>query len=216
MLTLPTVAQIRRITPVDPLYPQECALREDVLLKPIGYDLPRFQREFAGLEDRFEHFVAVTHRPGNASRSMAGLDAATTEPASTNGTATGSPNAGDNSNGSAGGPCVIGCAALLPNYPAPGVGKLMQMAVDRQRQGEGIGRRLVVAVESRAFGELGLSELFCHAQVPAVGFYESLGWEIASDEFFEAGIPHRKMVMRSPGAPGESTNGTPADTDEIG
>lgn len=153
------MAEIRRITTDDPLYPQECALREQVLLNPIGYDMARFRAEFTGLEERFEHFVAVV-RHGSGLR-------------------------------------VVGCATLLPNYPSPGMGKLMQMAVDPQRQGEGLGRRLVVAVESRAFGELGLTELFCHAQLPAMGFYEALGWGTDSDEFTEAGIPHRRMRLRA-------------------
>lgn len=153
------MAEILRITTDHPLYPQECALRELVLLNPIGYDMARFRREFAGMEEKFEHFVAVVRH--------------------------------------AAGPRVIGCATLLPNYPGEAVGKLMQMAVDPQRQGEGLGRRLVVAVESRAFGELGLVELFCHAQLPAMGFYEALGWDVDSDEFMEAGIAHRRMRLRA-------------------
>jgi predicted GNAT family N-acyltransferase len=73
----------------------------------------------------------------------------------------------------------------------------MQMAVDLQRQGEGLGTRLVVAIEQRAFGELGLRELFCHARDTALGFYQTLGWEFDSDIFSEAGIPHRKMIFRN-------------------
>lgn len=140
----------------DPLYPQECALREDVLLHPIGYDIGRFKSEF-GVEDRFEHFVAVLDHPG--------------------------------------GPRVIGTACLLPEYPSAGIGKLMQMAVDPQRQGEGIGRRLVVEIERRAFGELGLHAIFCHARDTAYGFYASLGWEFDSDTFMEAGVAHRRMIF---------------------
>lgn len=141
----------------NPLYPQACELRENVLLRPIGFDMARF-RELFDVEERFEHFVAVFDHPS--------------------------------------GPRVIGTACLLPDYPSPGIGKLMQMAVDPQRQGEGIGRRLVVALERRAFGELGLTELFCHARDNAYGFYESLGWDFDSDTFSEAGVPHRKMVFR--------------------
>ncbi len=141
-----------------PLYAQECALREDVLLRPIGFDMSRFRREFAGLEERLEHFVAISVQQGRER--------------------------------------VIGCAALLPNEPRPGCGRLTQMAVDRQRQGEGLGRMLVVAVESRAFGELQLMELFSHVQVVRLGFFEALGWEPDGEVFTEAGVPHRKMVMR--------------------
>jgi len=153
--------QIRRITMGDPLYAQECALREAVLLKPIGHDLAWFRREFAGVEEKFEHFVAVFDHPL--------------------------------------GPRVVGCAALLPDHPAKGTGKLMQMAIDAQRQGEGIGTRLVVALERRAFGELGMTELFCHARDTAYGFYLNLGWEFDSPTFKEGGVDHRKMVFR-PGA----------------
>jgi N-acetylglutamate synthase-like GNAT family acetyltransferase len=152
------VAAIRRITMGHPLYAQEVALREDVLLRPIKYDIARYRLEFPGLEEKLEHFVAVASQHGRER--------------------------------------VIACAALLPNVPGPGTGRLTQMAVDRQRQGEGLGRRLVVAVESRAFGELGLTELFAHVQVGIKGFFESLGWEPDGPEFNEAGIPHQKMVMR--------------------
>ncbi len=151
--------QVRRISADDPLYPQQCALRESVLLGPIGLNMASFRAMFPGVEERFEHFVAVFDHPA--------------------------------------GPRVIGSASLLPDYPESGVGKLMQMAVDPQRQGEGLGTRLVVAVERRAFGELGLRELFCHARDTAYGFYSSLGWEFDSDTFDEAGIPHRRMTFRN-------------------
>jgi len=91
---------------------------------------------------------------------------------------------------------VIGCVCLLPDEPKAGVGKLMQMAVDPQRQREGVGRELVAELERRAFGELGLAELFCHARLDAVSFYERMGWTTEGDQFQEAGIPHYRMVFR--------------------
>lgn len=152
------MVRIHRITTADPLYGQECALREDVLLRPLGLTMDRFNAEFPGVEEKLEHFVATVEI--------------------------------------AGGERVVGCAALLKDEPREGAGRVMQMAVNLQRQGEGIGRRLIVAVEVRAFGELGLSELFCHAQVPAVGFYEKLGWSAEPDTFLEAGIPHRRVAIQ--------------------
>lgn len=157
VLVWTVMIEIRRISADDPLYPQQCALRELVLLGPIGLDMAKFKAMFPGVEEKFEHFVAVFDHPT--------------------------------------GPRVIGTASLLSNHPSDGVGKLMQMVVDPQRQGEGLGTRLVVAVERRAFGELGLKELYCHARDTAYGFYSSLGWEFDSDTFDEAGIPHRKMVF---------------------
>ncbi|MEM1186390.1 MAG: GNAT family N-acetyltransferase [Planctomycetota bacterium] len=94
------------------------------------------------------------------------------------------------------GPTVLGCALLLPGHPDEKTGKVMQVAVNRQRQGEGIGRRLMIAVESRAFGELGLELLFCHAQVTAVPFYERLAWASVGEKFVEAGIDHFRMELR--------------------
>ena len=151
-----------RISNTHPLYRQACDLRERVLLRPLGFDIPWFLATYPDIDARAEHFVAILDHP------------------------TGSR--------------VVGCALLIPDYPAPGVGKLMQMAVDPQRQGEGIGRRLVVEVERRAFGELGLREVFCHAQNPAMGFYRALGWEADPEEFSEAGIPHHRMRIVQPAA----------------
>lgn len=97
--------------------------------------------------------------------------------------------------GSPGGDRVVGCVLLLPETDAPGVGKLMQMAVHPQRQGEGIGKRLVVEVERHAFSELSLERLYCHAQLHAASFYEALGWTPVGGIFQEAGIPHQKMTI---------------------
>lgn len=91
---------------------------------------------------------------------------------------------------------VIGTVCLLPNYPDRGVGKLTQMVVDEQRQREGLGRELVANLERRAFGELRLDSLFCHAQVTASGFYQRMGWEVVGPQFQEGGIPHVRMEFR--------------------
>ncbi|MEM7754453.1 MAG: GNAT family N-acetyltransferase [Planctomycetota bacterium] len=96
----------------------------------------------------------------------------------------------------ANGPTVLGCALFMPGKPDAKSGKVSQVAINRQRQGEGIGRRLMIAVESRALGELGLETLFCHAQMAAVPFYERLGWTAVGEVFTEAGIEHRRMELQ--------------------
>lgn len=158
---------IQRITPTSPLYPSAVALREGVLLNPIGYDHAKFTTEYPGVDQRAEHFVAVLDHPT--------------------------------------GPRAVGCLLLLtdekPSESGVTQAKVMQMAVDPQRQGEGLGRRLVVAAEARAFGELGLGRLYCHAQDRAIGFYEALGWHPEGAPFTEAGIGHRKMVLDAPPQP---------------
>lgn len=95
------------------------------------------------------------------------------------------------------GPRVVGVVCLLPNFPVTGEAKLMQMAVDPQRQREGIGRKLVVELEKRAFGEMGIRRLFCHAREDAAPFYAQLGWEIEGEPFDEAGIRHFKMTLEA-------------------
>jgi len=161
------VIRIERIDPNHPLYAQECELRERVLLGPIGYDMDRYRAEFPDYEENSIHFVAVIDLP------------------------TGEP--GDDRR-------VVGCVLLRPDDPKPGSGKLAQMAVDQQRQREGIGRRLIAELESCAFlpkenDGLGLGELYCHARMPAVSFYERCGWAISGDTFQEAGIDHQTLVL---------------------
>lgn len=95
---------------------------------------------------------------------------------------------------------VVGTATL---YISNGedearTGKVQQVCVDPQRQGEGVGRKLMIAIEARGFGELGLENLYCHAQLSAMPFYEKLGWETDDHEFLEAGIPHKKMFISAP------------------
>lgn len=89
---------------------------------------------------------------------------------------------------------VVGCVCLLPDHPERGVAQLMQMAVDPQRQREGIGRSLAAELERRAFGELGVRSLFCHAREGVEPFYERIGWKTEGSYFEEAGVPHVKMV----------------------
>lgn len=74
-------------------------------------------------------------------------------------------------------------------------GKVERVAVVEPRRGEGLGAELMAAVESAA-DEAGLEEIVLHAQVPVVGFYERLDYEVTSEEFEDAGIPHREMRKR--------------------
>lgn len=154
---------IQRIDTQHPLYTQAVDLRERVLLKPIGYDHNRYVSEFPGVEDKYEHFVAVLAHP-----------------------------TGDR---------VVGNACLLPHYPEQSTGKLSQMAVDPQRQSEGVGTKLVVEIERRATTALNLTTLTCHAQIPAIPFYERLGWTKKGELFQEAGLDHYKMTYTLPKPP---------------
>ena len=152
---------VQRISTDHPLYEQEVALREQVLLTPVNLDLKGYVELSGKPEHECEHFVAIAPHTG--------------------------------------GERVVGTATMSP--PKPGsdetFGKVQQVCVDPQRQGEGIGTRVMIAIEARAFVELGLPGLYCHAQLSAMPFYERLGWSAGSEVFLEAGIEHKRMEIRA-------------------
>lgn len=71
--------------------------------------------------------------------------------------------------------------------------RLMQVAVDPARQGEGIGRMLVGYAEKRA-REAGYETIVMHAMLSVVHFYEKLGYTQEGALFEEQGITFAKMV----------------------
>jgi len=70
--------------------------------------------------------------------------------------------------------------------------KIRQMAVRRQHQGKGHGRRIIHDIEEY-LGRRGFVHLVMHARVSAVGFYAKLGYAKVGHEFMEVGIPHVRM-----------------------
>jgi predicted GNAT family N-acyltransferase len=70
--------------------------------------------------------------------------------------------------------------------------KVERVAVVESERETGLGRKIMAVVEDTARAE-GYEEILLHAQAPVIGFYERLGYEITSEEFDEAGIPHREM-----------------------
>ena len=81
--------------------------------------------------------------------------------------------------------------ARLRDY-GDGVAKVERVAVREPHRGEGWGRRIMAAVEEHA-REAEYERIRLAAQVPVVGFYERLGYEVVGEEFMDAGIPHRSM-----------------------
>lgn len=77
-----------------------------------------------------------------------------------------------------------------------GSAKVGRMAVLKTRRRRGVGATLL----KRAVGfakTKSAKSIFLHAQVPVVGFYEKAGFRCVGPVFDEAGIPHRKMVLRT-------------------
>jgi predicted GNAT family N-acyltransferase len=82
-------------------------------------------------------------------------------------------------------------AARLREYDSARA-KVERVAVLPSERGGGLGRDLMDAVEAHA-AEEGYEEVLLHAQLPVVDFYERLGYEVTSEAFEDAGIPHREM-----------------------
>lgn len=85
---------------------------------------------------------------------------------------------------------AIGTARLLAD------GQIGRVAVLRDWRGMNVGDALMQAVIAEA-ERRGLREQKLTAQVHAIRFYERLGFEVVSEEFLEAGIPHVDMLRKS-------------------
>ncbi len=71
-------------------------------------------------------------------------------------------------------------------------GQVGRMAVLAQYRHQGHGSALLCAIEQKA-RQLGLEQLFLHAQTHALGFYQQHGYQTRGEEFQDAGIPHLSM-----------------------
>lgn len=74
-------------------------------------------------------------------------------------------------------------------------GKVGRVAVLPDARRRGFGAQVMHALEDVASSHQ-LAKLWFHAQISAVAFYESLGYQIVGDEFLEANIPHVMMEKR--------------------
>ena len=78
--------------------------------------------------------------------------------------------------------------------PAPGVGRIGRMAVDRSIRASGAGRVLLNALLEAA-RQRGDRQVNLHAQQSAQGFYQRMGFTIAGQPYEEAGIAHLPMSL---------------------
>lgn len=72
-------------------------------------------------------------------------------------------------------------------------GKVERICVLKDSRASGAGKALMDKIESHA-KENGINLLKLNAQTHALPFYSKLGYEVVSDEFFEAGIAHKTML----------------------
>jgi predicted GNAT family N-acyltransferase len=76
-----------------------------------------------------------------------------------------------------------------------GYGKVERICVLKTARKTGAGKAIMNKIEAYA-SEKGLHKLKLNAQTHAIPFYSGLGYEVASEEFLDAGIPHKTMIKK--------------------
>ena len=72
--------------------------------------------------------------------------------------------------------------------------KIRQVAVTEKMRGTGLGRELMLKMESAARKE-GRTRLVLNSRINVVPFYEKLDYRNVGEVFIEVGIPHQKMIL---------------------
>ncbi len=73
-------------------------------------------------------------------------------------------------------------------------GRIGRMAVLKEYRNLGIGSALLMALLDYARKEQ-YASVYLHAQLTAIPFYEKHGFSINGEEFMDAGISHRNMIL---------------------
>lgn len=87
----------------------------------------------------------------------------------------------------------IGTARVVVRRDSAKIGR---MAVLKTKRRKGVGARLLKRAVGFAKAK-NARTIFLHAQVPVIRFYEKAGFQCVGPVFDEAGIPHRRMVLRT-------------------
>jgi predicted GNAT family N-acyltransferase len=86
----------------------------------------------------------------------------------------------------------VGSARLLVQGDT---GKIGRVCVLKDRRGAGLGAALIRAGVGEFRAMPGLERVKLGAQVPAIGFYQGLGFTAVGPVYLDAGIEHRDMVL---------------------
>jgi len=73
-------------------------------------------------------------------------------------------------------------------------GHIGRMAVLKDYRDKGVGSTVLRALIDFS-KTLNMKSVYLHAQITAIPFYEKHGFKTNSDEFMDAGIPHKSMTL---------------------
>jgi predicted GNAT family N-acyltransferase len=76
-----------------------------------------------------------------------------------------------------------------------GYGKVERICVLKEARNTGSGKAIMREIEAYALKK-DLHKLKLNAQTHAIPFYAGLGYEVVSEEFLDAGIPHKTMIKK--------------------
>jgi len=90
----------------------------------------------------------------------------------------------------------VACLSLMPSlWEGQSAWQLRGMATDAAHQGRGLGRLVWHAALAEGVAEEPDRIFWCNARTSAIGFYEKLGWRVASEPFDMPLVgPHVRMV----------------------
>ncbi len=74
-------------------------------------------------------------------------------------------------------------------------GQIGRMAVLAEYRNQGVGKKLLHFVLQHV-ASISLKQVFLHAQITAIPFYEKQGFTAFGHIFYEANIPHREMSLK--------------------
>jgi len=91
---------------------------------------------------------------------------------------------------------VVGCASFhLNTWESRPAYQLRGMATADSIRRRGVGRAMLLFAEDLLKQEGATRQLWCNARVPAVPFYESMGWTVVSEVFdIPTAGPHVRMT----------------------
>jgi predicted GNAT family N-acyltransferase len=73
--------------------------------------------------------------------------------------------------------------------------KIERVAVLSECQGHGIGKKLMQCIIKDIKESNSVTQIVLSSQVHAIPFYQNLGFNICSEEYLDANIPHKDMEM---------------------
>jgi len=76
-----------------------------------------------------------------------------------------------------------------------GYGKVERICVLKEARSTGAGTKIMQGIENYA-QQQGVKKLKLNAQTHAIPFYDRIGYEVVSEEFLDAGIPHKTMTKK--------------------